>query len=194
MQVPSSEQRAAQPTTTMSTTTTLVPGLSPGTVGLGEATTTTAFVEPFAILAPWPEAGTIDVRFTCDGAERSPTLRWTAPPAGTVELALVVTDDDAADFVHWAVTGIAPSAGEVGEGLKVPDGIEGRNGAGSAGWTAPCPPIPGDTHTYRFAIHALAEPSPFVAAGFSGAEVLAHVRAASSSSAEITATYTRADA
>ena len=80
---------------------------------LGAPTTVAA---AFTLQAPWPSGGTIDVRFTCDGEDVSPALSWTAPPAGTVELALVVTDDDAGGFVHWAVGGIPAAAGAVSEG------------------------------------------------------------------------------
>ncbi|MGK2950322.1 MAG: YbhB/YbcL family Raf kinase inhibitor-like protein, partial [Acidimicrobiales bacterium] len=56
----------------------------------------------FADGQPLPE------RFTCTGEDVSPDLAWTAPPAGTVELALVVRDQQEAGFVHWVVAGVEP--------------------------------------------------------------------------------------
>ena len=47
-------------------------------------------------------------------------VSWTRPRPGTVELALLVTDDDADGFVHWAVAGIAPTAGGIAEGARSP--------------------------------------------------------------------------
>jgi len=51
---------------------------------------------------------TIPKRFTCDGAEASPPLAIADRPARTRELALVVEDRDADQFVHWTVLRIAP--------------------------------------------------------------------------------------
>ena len=111
------------------------------------------------------------MRFTCDGEDRSPLLIWSAPPAGTVELALLVTDDDAGGFVHWAVAGIPPTAGEVGEGAQITGAIEGRNDFGDPGWSGPCPPA-GAPHTYRFTLYALSQqaelPEDFTGADLAG--------------------------
>ena len=86
----------------------------------------------------------------------SPLLIWSAPPAGTSELALLVTDDDAGGFVHWAVAGIPAAAGEVGEGAPITGAVEGRNDFGDPGWSGPCPPA-GAPHTYRFTLYALSQ-------------------------------------
>ena len=117
---PTSEQRAAMTTTTTSTTVPGHPARSDITRrrGVRRHDDRRGDDHPppvFSLQAPWPTGGAIDARFTCDGEDRSPTLIWTAPPAGTVEMALLVTDDDADGFVHWAVAGIPPTAGEVGE-------------------------------------------------------------------------------
>lgn len=98
--------------------------------------------------------GTMPVRFTCDGRGLSPPLRWTAPPAGTRSLSLLVRDPDApgGTFVHWRATGIAPRAGSIASGQRFRR--EGANSAGSRGWTPPCPP-PGPAHHYVFVLSAL---------------------------------------
>jgi Raf kinase inhibitor-like YbhB/YbcL family protein len=182
MEPPDEGQRVAMPTTTSSTSTTLVPGLGD----------TLPPVEAFVVSTPWISGGAIDTRYSCDGEGVAPALRWTAPPAGAVELAIVVSDDNAPDFVHWAVAGIAPAAGEVTEGATIADAIEGRNSAGSAGWTPPCPP-PGETHTYRVTVYALSQQSE-LPDGFTGVELETLAFDTLIDSAESIGTYTRATA
>ena len=92
MRPPTSDQRANMPTTT-----TTAPAGAPvagdveGGVGTSAPVTVPATVAPaaFVLSVPWTNGGVIDARFTCDGADLSPPLTWTAPPAGTVELALL---------------------------------------------------------------------------------------------------------
>ncbi len=47
--------------------------------------------------------GTIPRRHTCDGEDHSPPLSWSAPPAGTRSLALILDGPDAPSgrFIHW---------------------------------------------------------------------------------------------
>lgn len=101
----------------------------------------------------------LDPRFTCDGDDISPGLRWTDIPEGTAELALVCEDPDAprGTFVHWLVWGISPSEAEVAGGA-VPGTTQGTNGFGTVGYRGPCPPPGHGTHHYRFTLFALSEP------------------------------------
>ncbi len=96
----------------------------------------------------------IPARHTCDGDDVSPALAWTAPPAGTVALALRVDDPDAGryPFTHWLAWGLPVGAGELGEGVAAP--AEGRNDFGAPGYRGPCPP-PGKPHRYVFTLCAL---------------------------------------
>jgi Raf kinase inhibitor-like YbhB/YbcL family protein len=204
MRAPTSDQRANQPTTTTSTTSTLpaipgelggvgtsiLPAPLPG--GAATASPTTAFpnAAPLSLALPWADGGAIDARFTCDGADLSPLMTWTAPPAGTVELALLVTDDNADGYVHWAVAGIPPTAGEKGEGATITGAFEGVNDSGITGWSGPCPPA-GGPHTYRFTLYALDQQAE-LPDGFTGAELAAIAEPAAVASAELTGTYTRA--
>lgn len=100
------------------------------------------------------DGGAIPRRHTCDGEDVSPPLRWSAPPAGTVSLALCVDDPDAGrhPFTHWLAWGLPPTAGALGEGERAPH--EGRNDFGAPGYRGPCPP-PGRPHRYVFRLHAL---------------------------------------
>jgi Raf kinase inhibitor-like YbhB/YbcL family protein len=105
---------------------------------------------------PWVDGAAIPASFTCDGADDAPLITWTAPPDGTVELAMSVTDPDAGGFVHWLAYDI-PAAADgslptgVSGGSSAP--AEGRNGFGRVGWGGPCPPS--GTHRYEFTLYAL---------------------------------------
>ena len=181
---PTEEQRAAATTTSTSTTLTGVPP-----DGALATATPSAAAAPFTLTAPWADGGVIEARFTCDGEDISPALSWTAPPAGTVELALLVTDDDAGGFVHWAVAGIAPSASGVGEGAAIPGAIEGVTSFGETGWGGPCPPS--GSHTYRFSLYALSQQAE-VSEGFGAADLAVYTDTSSLAVAEVTGTYERA--
>jgi Raf kinase inhibitor-like YbhB/YbcL family protein len=104
--------------------------------------------------------GTMPRRFTCAGGGAAPPLRWSRVPRGAQALALVVEDLDApgGTFVHWVLYDIPPTTRGL-EGATPPPGArEARNGAGSTGWTPPCPP-PGDkVHRYVFTLYALRSP------------------------------------
>lgn len=103
----------------------------------------------------------IPARFTCDGAGDSPQLAWSAPPAGTVSLALIVTDPDAPGrtFVHWvlydlpagtrALPEALPAQGELASG-----GRQASNDFGNIGYGGPCPPGH-SPHHYVFTLYAL---------------------------------------
>jgi Raf kinase inhibitor-like YbhB/YbcL family protein len=101
--------------------------------------------------------GSISRRHTCDGEDRSPPLSWSAPPAGTRSLALILDDPDAPGgrFIHWLAWGISPDTGGLAEGEAAP--LEGRNDFGAAGYRGPCPPRGHGPHRYRFQLHAVAE-------------------------------------
>jgi Raf kinase inhibitor-like YbhB/YbcL family protein len=103
----------------------------------------------------------IPSRFTCDGANVSPQLSWSAPPKGTQSLALVVDDPDApvGTFVHWVLYDLPASARELPEGVPTTDnpaagGRQGTNDFRRTGYAGPCPP-PGKAHRYYFRLYAL---------------------------------------
>ncbi len=104
--------------------------------------------DAFAAGAPIPR------RYTCDGPDASPPLRWSGVPAGTAELDLLVVDPDANGFVHWVAAGIPATAGGLAAGASGTKAIpaEGRNTFGRLGWSGPCPPS--GTHHYRFTLYA----------------------------------------
>ena len=92
----------------------------------------------------------------CEGMNRTPRLRWSAPPRGTHVFDLTVIDHDApkpGGWVHWIVTDIPAGARAIG--ATVPRGaVVGKNDFGTLGWGGPCPP-PGPAHHYTFVLQAV---------------------------------------
>lgn len=98
--------------------------------------------------------GAIPRASTCDGTGTVPTISWTAVPAETKTVAVVVNDPDApsGDFLHWLVIGLPPKAGSVPSRATGVSELD--NTGGTKGWTPPCPPA-GSTHHYQFSVYAL---------------------------------------
>lgn len=97
------------------------------------------------------------------GPNISPALTWSTPPAGTVELALVVQDPDVPlgkPATHDLAIGIDPSLGGIPEnGLAEPSPVRGlRHGKGvlgRRGWAGPMPIRSHGPHSYVFQLFAL---------------------------------------
>jgi Raf kinase inhibitor-like YbhB/YbcL family protein len=104
----------------------------------------------------------IPVKYACIGANGSPALAWTDPPAGTQSFALIVDDPDASSAtpaVHWLIYAIPSSQRSLAENTPkkptLPDGSrQGKNTAGKVGYSGPCPD-PGKLHHYFFKLYAL---------------------------------------
>lgn len=108
--------------------------------------------------------GRLPPRFTADGDGVSPPLLWSAPPAGTAALALIVEDADAPTpqpLVHAIVWHIAADRLRLAEGAiaadgaGTPDGDVGRNSYLREGWLPPDPPTGHGEHRYAFQLFAL---------------------------------------
>jgi Raf kinase inhibitor-like YbhB/YbcL family protein len=112
---------------------------------------------PFGLESPaFRPGGAIPKRFTCDGADVSPPLRWPKPPARARGLALLVVDlSTPSSFVHWLAWGMAPRSRGLAAGARPPR--QGRNDFGRVGWGGPCPP-PGTRHRYGFVLYVLRRP------------------------------------
>ncbi len=110
------------------------------------------------------EGETIPRRYTGDGEDLSPPLRWADPPSGTRSFALICDDPDAPRgvWVHWVLFNLAGETRELAEGFPatetLPGGVrQGRNDFGNLGYGGPAPPR-GKPHRYLFKLHALDGP------------------------------------
>jgi Raf kinase inhibitor-like YbhB/YbcL family protein len=100
----------------------------------------------------------IPQKFTCDGGNINPELDISGVPEGAVSLALIMHDPDApliGGFTHWLVWNIGPHMSVIKEESVPPGAVEGKNGSGKIGYTAPCPPKGHGIHHYHFTIYAL---------------------------------------
>jgi Raf kinase inhibitor-like YbhB/YbcL family protein len=102
----------------------------------------------------------IPAEFTCDGANQSPPLKWTAPPQATRSFALIVEDPDAPSgiFRHWGLYNLSPDRRQLarGEGNREAAGMsEARDDFGKIGYSGPCPPRGHGPHHYHFRLLAL---------------------------------------
>jgi Raf kinase inhibitor-like YbhB/YbcL family protein len=127
----------------------------------GDAMATDPKGHAFSLSSPaFAHEKEMPARFTCEGQDISPELRWSAPPAGTKSFALVVDDPDAPDpakpkrtWVHWVLVDIASSASAIPEGSPPTAARVGKNDWNKTAWGGPCPPI--GRHRYFFKLYAL---------------------------------------
>lgn len=108
----------------------------------------------------FPEEGMIPTKYTCDGADVSPPLKWGSIPEGTKSYALICDDPDApvGTWVHWVYYDIPPETEGLPENVTPKEhpssgGIQGTNDFRKIGYGGPCPP--GGTHRYFFKLYAL---------------------------------------
>lgn len=113
------------------------------------------------------------------GPNISPAIEWTAPPAQTRELLLVVQDPDVPfgkPATHALAAGIDPSLGGLPENaLAHPSPIDGlkhgRGPLGRRGWGGPMPVPSHGPHSYVFELFAL-DASPELPGSFSLADAV----------------------
>ena len=108
--------------------------------------------------------GAIPKRYTCQGDDISPPLRWRGVPSRAKSLVLIVDDPDAPDprapkmtWVHWVLYNLTADSEGLPAGVKskdLPAGTQqGLNSWGRTGYGGPCPPI--GEHRYFFKLYAL---------------------------------------
>lgn len=102
----------------------------------------------------------IPSKYTCDGQNISPPIRWGSAPEGTRSFALIAEDPDAPSgtFVHWVIYNIPANENSLPEGTPGDKALQsgaqqGTNDFHKIGYGGPCPPS--GTHRYFFKLYAL---------------------------------------
>lgn len=129
-------------------------------------------------------------RFTCDGPDDPPPLRWSGVPPGTAELALLLEDENSrgesgGPFVHWSLFGIPASATQVPPAAK-----QGTNDFHQLTYGGPCPPDNDPAHRYVFTLYALRAPLD-LPDGAPPTDMRAAIAREASAQGRLTVTYTR---
>ncbi|HUI31535.1 MAG TPA: YbhB/YbcL family Raf kinase inhibitor-like protein [Candidatus Acidoferrales bacterium] len=106
------------------------------------------------------EGETIPQKYTGDGQNISPPLKWESVPAQAKSFALIADDPDApmGTWVHWVIFNIPPAATGLSENVPRKDSLtngslQGINDSRKIGYDGPSPPS--GTHRYYFKLYAL---------------------------------------
>ena len=138
----------------------------------------------------------IPSKYTGDGRDVSPPLRWEDVPEGTRSLVLICDDPDApmGTWVHWVIYAIPSDAKELPEAVPARDVIEigakqGTNDFRRIGYGGPAPP-PGKPHRYFFKLYAL-DTELDLKAGATKRDLLRAIEGHILAQGELTGTYKR---
>lgn len=134
----------------------------------------------------------IPERFSCEGENVPPPLRWSPAPPAARELALVVEDPDAPGqiFVHWIVVGIDPRTTSITPDGPIPGAVVLEGSSDNATYIGPCPPDGDGAHRYHFEIYALGKP-PRLVDGARPIEVVRAIREAAVAGGQVVGTFAR---
>ncbi len=112
----------------------------------------------FEMTSPaFENGGDIPVKYTCEGEDLSPPLKWRGVPGEAQSLVLICDDPDAPNgtWSHWVLYNIPTDRFELPEGFAAQSELpQGRNDFGDVGYGGPCPPR-GSAHQYFFRFYAL---------------------------------------
>lgn len=107
------------------------------------------------------EGSRIPSKYSCQGEDVSPPLRWGEPPSGTQSFVLIMDDPDAPGgiFTHWVLFNLPSATQQLQEAIpstaQLSDGsLQGENDFSKIGYGGPCPPS-GRPHQYRFTVYGL---------------------------------------
>lgn len=112
----------------------------------------------------------LPAKYTCDGANKPPTVSWNTIPHGTKELVLFLSSfsyegPHGGPIVYWAVTGLKPTAKGITLGALPSGTVVGRDNSGKTGYYF-CP-AKGTANQYVFTVFALTK-SLNAKSGFNG--------------------------
>lgn len=131
----------------------------------------------------------IPSEYTCDGAEKTPSLSWSNVPSDAKSIAILVEDPDApkGTFTHWMVTNIPPTETSLSSSGTLPQGATAaKNDKGATGYAGPCPPT--GTHHYHFRVYAL---DKTIAEPTSRADFMKEIKGHVVAQGELVGTYMR---
>jgi Raf kinase inhibitor-like YbhB/YbcL family protein len=160
------------------------------------------------LLGPFSDQAAIDPRFTGEGRDASPPLKWVQAPDKTVSFALICDDPDAPSpkrpaaepWVHWVIYNIPASTAALPEGVardaepsQVQGAKQGKNSwpADNVGYHGPMPPPGSGRHRYFFRLYALDCQLNIQPAGATKSAVVAAMRNHVLAEAELVGTYER---
>jgi hypothetical protein len=142
------------------------------------------------------EGSKIPTKYSCQGQDVSPALRWGEPPQGTRSFALIMDDPDAPGgvFTHWVIFNVPSDTRDLPEAVpaqaQLSDGsLQGKNDFGGTGYGGPCPP-PGSAHRYQFTLYAL-DRMLDLKAGVTKKQVLDAMKGHILAQGQLTGTYQR---
>jgi Raf kinase inhibitor-like YbhB/YbcL family protein len=118
-------------------------------------------VPKLSVTSDWFEDGApLPARCTVDGEGVPPPLRWSEPPAQTLELVLICEDPDAPlaePFVHWLVYDIQADVRTLDQ-ASAKHAREGQNSKLKVEFAPAAPPPGHGQHHYHFQLFALDAP------------------------------------
>ncbi len=102
----------------------------------------------------------IPAKYSCDGENASPHLKWENMPANAKTIAIIADDPDApgGTWVHWLIFNLPANVKELPDGVA-PEGNasavarQGTNDFKKIGYGGPCPPS--GVHRYFFKVYGL---------------------------------------
>jgi len=104
--------------------------------------------------------GKIPSKYTCDGVDISPPLKWDSAPEETKSIAVICDDPDApmGTWVHWVIYNIPHVVTELPENIHQERLLRNKSKQGindfrRIGYGGPCPPR--GSHRYFFKVYAL---------------------------------------
>lgn len=150
---------------------------------------------PFTLRSTaFSDGARIPDRYTCTAQNVSPPLAWAGVPKGTLTLALIMDDPDAAakPWVHWVMYGIDPKTKGLPEGVSISaiGALSGTNSFTLYGYGGPCPPLSAGNHHYIFTLYALSA-SPDLKEGATRVELLSAIEGITIAKAALTGLYSR---
>jgi Raf kinase inhibitor-like YbhB/YbcL family protein len=108
------------------------------------------------IISPvFKDGESIPLKYTCEGQNISPPLKFIEIPDNAKSLVLMVEDPDAQakPWVHWLVFNIPAGVSGFDENSIARDATQGICNGNTFGYEGPCPPS--GEHQYLFKLYAL---------------------------------------